>query len=72
MDTRQNLVGYPPNIRLKKNLNGTHLIPAFSHGHLPEAGREIQTELNRIRDDDNNGPLAENQPEASLRAVSQL
>ena len=31
----------------------------FPYGHLPEAGREIQTEL-------------DTRPEASLRAVSQL
>ena len=34
---------------------------SFSHGHLPEAGREIQTELDRMMDD-----------EASLRTVNQL
>ena len=39
---------------------------------LPKAGRELQTELNRIMRDDDDGPLAKNQPEASLRAVSQL
>ena len=44
----------------------------FSHGHQPEASREIQTELNRIMDDDDGEPLAKNQPEASVRAVSQL
>ena len=38
----------------------------------PMAGRELQTELNtRIRDDEE-GPLAKNQPEASVIAVSQL
>ena len=46
------------------------MVEYFSHGHLPEAGREIQTELDRIMDDE--GPLAKNQPEAILRAVSQL
>ena len=29
----------------------------FSHGHLPEAGREIETELNtRIRDEEEKDP----------------
>ena len=44
-----------------------YIFANFSHGHLPEAGREIQTELDIME-----GPLAKNQPEASLRAVSQL
>ena len=35
---------------------------------LPKAGRELQTELDTMSD----GPLVKNQPEASLRAVSQL
>ena len=48
--------------------------PHFSHGHQPEAGREIQAELNRriMKKKKNNGPLAKNQPEASVIAVSQL
>ena len=43
----------------------------FSHGHLPEAGREIQTELNKD-EGGGGGALAKNQPDASPRAVSQL
>ena len=46
----------------------------FSHGYQPEAGREIQ--IDRMMDDGvmmiDDGPLAKKQPEASLRAVSQL
>ena len=45
-------------------------ISFFSHGQQPKAGREIQAELNRIMN--NEGPLAKNQPEASVRAVSKL
>ena len=45
------------------------LIP-FSHGHLPEAGREIQ--IDRIMNVDDKGPLAKKPLEASPRAVSQL
>ena len=50
----------------------TDFVPLFFSRPLPKAGRELQTELNRIMRDDDDGPLAKNQPEASLRAVSQL
>ena len=41
----------------------------FSHGHLPEAGREVQTEFNTM---DEGGPLAKNLLEANLRAMNQI
>ena len=45
----------------------------FSHGHLPEAGREIHIEFEiREEEEEGGGPLAKNQPEASPRAVNQL
>ena len=37
----------------------------LSHGHLPEAGHELQTKLNMMQ---GGGSLAKNQPEASPRA----
>ena len=45
----------------------------FSHGHLPEAGRELQTD-SEIRMMRQGGVLAKNQSEASprARAVGQL
>ena len=47
-------------------------ISLFFSRPLPKAGRELQTELNTIMKKNDGGPLAKNQPEASLRAVSQL
>ena len=40
----------------------------FSHGHLPEAGREIH--IDRMMMMREGGPLAKNQPEASPRIIS--
>ena len=49
-----------------------HLIRVlFFSRPLPKAGRELQTELN-TRMMKNDGPLAKNQPEASVIAVSEL
>ena len=62
---------YKPNISFVLS-SKTH----FSQGHLPEACREIEIEIeiDRMDDDDEGGmregPLAKNQPEASPRAVS--
>ena len=39
------------------------IIVPFSHGHRRKAGRELQTALDRIMEEENNGPLAKNQPE---------
>ena len=65
-------------LTLRKQIQIHYHIPNndFSHGHLPEAGHEIYTELDTMREGGREGgregPLAKIQPEASLRAVSQL
>ena len=54
--------------------HASHVCSQFFSRPLPKTGRELQTELNTMMNDGGRegGPLAKNQPEASLRAVSQL
>ena len=48
-------------------ITDTMIVLKKSHGHLPEAGRKIPTEFEKMM---MMTTLSENQPKASLRAVS--